>query len=285
MGGASILLNSSEVEIRIQENDAPLRFRDSEITFTEPETKRIVIYRGLDTNDNRVGPISDEVRVNYETVDGTAFAGKDYVSKQGEIVFESHITRKEIDIQVLKDPQPELRETFIVRLLNPSVNVILSNPNELRVFIAQNGDPYGVVSFNTTNVRNNTMVMDEDNGKNILHVPIVRASGAFGNLSVTWILQNHSGGTFSPFVHTTGDVKFVTGHTTINVTIEIKQDDIANVPTFFTLNLTSVSGGGRLKMVDGKPPNIKVLVMDSDNAYGVIEFMVEPTSLILVIFS
>lgn len=282
-GGAHILSNSSEVEIRIQENDAPLRFRDSEITFTEPETKKIHIYRGLNSNGQRVGPISDEVRVSYETIPGTATAGIDYVSKRGEIVFESGITEKAIDIEVLKDPKPELRETFTVRLLNPSVNVILSNPSELEVIITQNGDPYGVISFNTTNIDNDTVVMDEDNNRYMVSVSIIRTSGTFGNVSVSWIIESPSSVSFSPFVRTIGNAIFSAGNATTNINIEIKQDEIPNEPALFTLSLKNASGGARLKMNNNGNPSLKVLVMDSDNAYGIIEFVDELTSLTQVL--
>lgn len=282
-GGAKVLLNSSEVEIRIQENDAPLRFRHNEVTFTEPETKAIHVYRGLDINEKRIGPISDEARVSYETVDGTAIAGKDYVFQKGEIIFPSGITKKTIDIRVLKDPIPELHEVFTIRLTNPSFNVILSNPHELRVIIAQNGDPYGVVSFNESHVVNQTIVLDEDENILTASVPIIRNSGTYGNISVTWRLEDPSGGSFLPFVESSNHAIFLEGKSSTYINISIKPDDMPNIPTLFILSLSNISGGGRLKMDDvGQLPKMRVFVKDSDNAYGIIQFSDEKTKLILV---
>lgn len=57
---------------------------------------------------------------SYETSDGTANAGEDYVSKSGELVFEEGEYIKSIPIDIIDDDVWEETETFFVRLFNPS---------------------------------------------------------------------------------------------------------------------------------------------------------------------
>ena len=52
---------------------------------------------------------------SYETSDGTANAGEDYVAKSGIIEFEPNEYIKSIEIEIIDDDVWEETETFFVR--------------------------------------------------------------------------------------------------------------------------------------------------------------------------
>jgi hypothetical protein len=59
------------------------------------------------------------VTVDYATADGTATAGTDYLAASGSITFTPGLTGTLVIVHILGDTEPELDETFLVRLSNP----------------------------------------------------------------------------------------------------------------------------------------------------------------------
>ena len=60
-----------------------------------------------------------QVTVNYETEDGTAVAGEDYVQTNGMLVFAAGEIEKTVSVQVLDDAHSEGHETLTLRLGGP----------------------------------------------------------------------------------------------------------------------------------------------------------------------
>jgi hypothetical protein len=97
------------------------------------------------------------VTVNYETVDGTATAGSDYMSRTGSLTIPAGETRGEIAIGVLGDVEAEDHETVKIRLSGP-VNATLSAASDGEVKIMDDDPPVATVAdvsapegtFNTT---------------------------------------------------------------------------------------------------------------------------------------
>jgi ELWxxDGT repeat protein len=56
------------------------------------------------------------VTVRYETVDGTAIAGRDYVAQAGMVTFPVGTTSRTVYVPVIDDPRREPAETFSLRL-------------------------------------------------------------------------------------------------------------------------------------------------------------------------
>jgi hypothetical protein len=78
------------------------------------------------------------VAVTWQTADGTALAGSDYVASRGVVVFNPGETVKTITIRVFKDAAHEADETFGVRLQNLS-NATIAYGNALASIL--NDDP------------------------------------------------------------------------------------------------------------------------------------------------
>ncbi|MET0551964.1 MAG: Calx-beta domain-containing protein [Vicinamibacteria bacterium] len=77
-----------------------------------------------------VGTSSGTVRVNYQTVPGTATADVDYIPMSGQLVFSSGETEEEVAVPVFGDTVVELHETFTVNLSNPIGGTILDGMGE-----------------------------------------------------------------------------------------------------------------------------------------------------------
>lgn len=71
-----------------------------------------------------LGAATNEVTVDFTTIDGTALAGSDYVSTNGTVVFAPGETSKSIPVTLTPDVDPEPDETFTLVLSNP-VNATL----------------------------------------------------------------------------------------------------------------------------------------------------------------
>ncbi|GAP97340.1 Calx-beta domain-containing protein [Leptolyngbya sp. NIES-2104] len=74
-------------------------------------------------------PSSEEIRVNYTTVNDTAISGQDYDAKTGTLVFAPGVEEQIITIEVNGDTDFESLESFLVRLSDPS-GAKLSGSNE-----------------------------------------------------------------------------------------------------------------------------------------------------------
>lgn len=64
-------------------------------------------------------PSAERLTFSYETVDGSAAAGQDYVARRGTVTFEPGQTHLEVRVAVNADYSTESAETFSLRLLTP----------------------------------------------------------------------------------------------------------------------------------------------------------------------
>lgn len=88
-------------------------------------------------------PQAAPVRVEYETLDGTAVAGSDYTAASGEIIFAPGETRRFIDVAVRGDATPEANEDFVLELRNPT-GAILAESQARAVLINDDGSALSV---------------------------------------------------------------------------------------------------------------------------------------------
>lgn len=75
------------------------------------------------------------VTVFYQTENGTAQAGSDYVAKSGTLTFNPGETTKTITIEVKGDKVKEADETFFIRLSNASSNAMILDDTGLGLIL------------------------------------------------------------------------------------------------------------------------------------------------------
>lgn len=83
----------------------------------------------------RVNGASGKVSVRYETVDGSARGGEDFVATSGDLTFEEGETWKIVRITMLPDAHNEPDEVFSLRLTSPSGGAVLGPPATVQITI------------------------------------------------------------------------------------------------------------------------------------------------------
>lgn len=94
----------------------------------------------------RLGDFSGHVSVDYQTQDGSAEAGADYISQNGTITFTPGISERFINIDIIDDDIFEEDESFYIQLSNPT-NGALLGPASLCTVMILDDDHAGFFSF------------------------------------------------------------------------------------------------------------------------------------------
>ncbi|XP_059610533.1 sodium/calcium exchanger 1 [Phlebotomus argentipes] len=96
----------------------------------------------------RRGDLSCHITVDFETEDGSAEAGSDYVGKKGTLTFAPGVDEQRFSIEVIDDEVFEQDEHFYVRLSNVSDPAILATPKVATVMILDD-DHGGIFAFSS----------------------------------------------------------------------------------------------------------------------------------------
>jgi len=89
---------------------------------------------------------SSEIRVNYNTSNGTALSGSDYISSSGQLIFSPYQTSKTVTLNVLADLMSESTESFYLNLSGP-VNASISVSRSLISLTDNPPLPVELISF------------------------------------------------------------------------------------------------------------------------------------------
>jgi hypothetical protein len=100
----------------ILDNDASPTVSISDVSITEGNSGTKAMNFTLTLS----APSEIRSRVQYQTADGTATAGSDYVAKTGEVVFDPGITTRTVTIVINGDVSVESAETLLVNLHTPT---------------------------------------------------------------------------------------------------------------------------------------------------------------------
>ncbi|KAH8265604.1 hypothetical protein KR038_011605 [Drosophila bunnanda] len=126
----------------------------------------------------RRGDLSTYATVEYETQDGTASAGNDFVGKKGKLSFPPGVDEQRFRIEVIDDDVFEEDECFYIRLFSPSENVKLAVPMIATVMILDD-DHAGIFAFTDS-----AFETSESVGR--FELKVMRYSGARGTVIVPY---------------------------------------------------------------------------------------------------
>ena len=275
-GGARLNTSASSIQLIIQENDSPLRFAQPLYIFDEDAGKVFVeVLRGLAADgETSLGTVEGSVTVNYYLTPSGAQFGLDYEATNGSITFSSGETRMPINIEILPDSTPELSEDIVITLINPSDNAVIAAPSSTIARILANDDHNGVLSFNSSGSL--YIVVDEETTRIVRDFVVVRTGGAFGEVTVGYqVLLNTS-----QTQESSGIVRFQDGQRSQELTIPISQDSIPEEAEVYIIQLLPETATGGVR-VDGVIEGTLV-VRDSDDVYGVLQFSSDSDQSILV---
>ncbi|XP_069736689.1 adhesion G-protein coupled receptor V1, partial [Phaenicophaeus curvirostris] len=289
--GAAVLDSQGyEAVLTVEASDEPhgvLNFASpSRVVLTQEENKTVQLFINRE-----FGSLGD-INVTYATVPGLltlsnqtgetlAEPGTDYVAVSGSLTLEEGETSAAINITILEDDVPEVKEFFLVNLT--SVELIMnhstSSPPRLEVtqliryrlkdveglasqiIIDANDGVSGVIEWESTNFE-----VNETHGT--LTVMAYRSRGSYGNVSVFFYAQNLEAQLGLDFNVTSRSLFFADGERNKSVVVTIFDDDIPEGDEKFQLILTNPSLGLEL----GENTTATITILANDDGHGVLSF-------------
>lgn len=109
-------------------------------TYAALESDQVVVI-----TITRDGALEESVSVNYETFDGTATAGQDYVKTAGTLRFDPGEQTKTVSVPIIDDNECEPDETFELQLLEPNGCKIGRYPTCVITIIDDDGECDGTM--------------------------------------------------------------------------------------------------------------------------------------------
>ncbi|XP_065722947.2 sodium/calcium exchanger Calx isoform X3 [Drosophila suzukii] len=148
----------------------------------------------------RRGDISTYASVEYETQDGTASAGNDFVGRKGLLSFPPGVDEQRFRIEVIDDDVFEEDECFYIRLFNPSEGVKLAVPMIATVMILDD-DHAGIFAFTDS-----VFEITESVGR--FELKVMRYSGARGTVIVPYWTENDTATDAKDYEEARGELVF-----------------------------------------------------------------------------
>jgi hypothetical protein len=172
------------------------------------------------------------VSVSYNTSNGTASAGSDYVASSGKLTFDPGQTSALVSVTVNGDLLNEDDETFLVNLLS-AANGAIDDSQALGTIY--NDDPLPELAIG------NVVVVEGDAGtKNaVFSVDLSAPSGQ--TVSVAWTSADDTATAGVDYVAASGSLTFAPGVTTRTLNVAVNGDQLDEPNETFFVNLSNPS--------------------------------------------
>lgn len=209
----------------------------------------------------RTGGSDGEVSVTFNTADGTAVAGSDYTAQSGQILtFADGVTSQTISIPILDDMVQESDEDFTISLSNPTGGATLGN--SLSTVTIVDDDNPGELNIAAT------AQVDEDAGT--VTVTVSRVGGSTGAVSVDFTTSDNTAIAGSDYESNSGTLNFADGETSMDIVVNILDDQIEEATETFTIVLSNVGGEATLGNA------ISIVTINDDDSAGTLA--IQPTA-------
>ncbi len=213
------------------------------------------------------------VSVEYETHDGTALAGSDYVDSSGELVFAPGVISQRIAVSITDDLLLEGNEYFTLNLEHAKgaladeydlhTVTIIDDENQLP-------GPPGTISFNVTS----SSVL-ESLAIGSVTLTVSRSGGSTGIVTVDFSTLDITALGGSDYTISSGTLVFADGEITKTITINIIDDLLLEGDEDFGVNLTNATGGASI----GVNASHTVTILDNEIPIpGTLSFAVSTTN-------
>jgi hypothetical protein len=218
------------------------------------------------------------VSVMYEAINITAFGnGIDYsvgVAGLGTLQFLPGQKISTLDILINDDDEPELQETFQIRLKITQGGARLGNDIMSLVTISANDDPGGVVGFDdrllSGVIINNPSVSE---GNKQVNLTVYRTSGDVGQIEISWTVSGpEPGREFHDILPSHGVTVIGDKERSGVVPLVVLADDQSELNETFLVRLSGVAGGA---ILDSRKTNVTLMIPLHGEPFGVIEFYAE----------
>uniref|UniRef100_A0AAG5CWT8 Calx-beta domain-containing protein n=2 Tax=Anopheles atroparvus TaxID=41427 RepID=A0AAG5CWT8_ANOAO len=258
MGSGNIMRKISErAQSDLSEVKAELQRVDVEETIAEDAACRVFFEPGhytvmesvgeFEVRVVRRGDLSCSVTVDYETEDGSAEAGSDYIGKQGTLTFPPGVDEQRFQIQVIDDDVFEQDEHFYIKLSNPSEPASLATPKIATVMILDD-DHSGIFAITS---KDHELV--ESVGT--YEVKVQRYSGARGKVRVPYWTEDGTAKAGKDYEANSGELIFENNEITKVISLFITEEGSYEKDVLFYVNLGEPQQiGGIIEAAEGKAP-------------------------------
>ncbi|PYS68114.1 MAG: hypothetical protein DMF69_21105 [Acidobacteria bacterium] len=192
---------------------------------------------------------SAPVSVGFNTTNGTAASGSDYIATSGTLNFAPGETEKTFPVTILNDTLIENDETIIVRLSNPSGPFSLGDPNIASIKIVDDEPP--------PSIRIDDLITFEgDIGQFNFQFRVRLSAPSQRSITVAFITQPGTAALNVDFVPSLGQITFAPGQTSQTGIIKVIGDFAVEGNENFSINLSNPSnatisdGQGIVTIVD-----------------------------------
>ena len=169
-------------------------------------------------------------------------------------------------------------------LSNPDGDVILSNPAEAVIIINANDNPYGVLGMRSPDLISPPTVQINEDTETDISFTVVRTAGEHNIVSVDWeIIRNDSGSgdVALDLTPVRGTIVFADGERERPILVNVVTETVPEAAEQFILRLLpeTVTGGAK---VEGIIHGV-IIIEDSDNVYGEVQFDVDEKQKLIMV--
>ncbi len=227
-GTNDVLGATSAVTVTITDDDTAVSFTAATASVLESATNVVL-------NLVRTGVTNTTVTVDFATTNGTALAGSDYTNTTGTVTFSGGETNKTITIPIIADSLIEGKETFSVKLSNPSNTLLGTITNTVVTILDAN------VEFEIATASTNVSVL-ETAGKATVNVWRLGGTTATNTVlfGTTTNISTAIAGT--NYTVTNGILTFLPGVTNMSFTVPILHDGVVAGDTVLAAGIVSAGG-------------------------------------------
>jgi subtilisin family serine protease/subtilisin-like proprotein convertase family protein len=191
-----------------------------------------------------------EIRVDFDTANGTAAAGSDYVATSGTLVFAPGQTAAAIEVLVIGDVRNEADETVLVNLSGASGAIVADAQGAATIL---DDDPLPVLSIAPASIA------EGSNGSAVLSFVVTLSAPSGRSVTVQYTTADGSATAGSDYTARSGTLTFFAGVTQQTVNVSLAGDAIPEADETLSLVLTSPTWA----TIGGRPGTGTIL--DDDN--------------------
>ena len=244
---------------RAVEGRGRLSFTDSDIVLSEANSGPVAVT--VRRTDGSVGPAT----ITYQTADGTAKAGLDYLAASGTLQFADGESEKTIALQVINDSVFEGDQTFTLTLSN-ATGAALGSPHVAHVTIDENDQVPSV------SLAGSTAFLEGDSGIQTAQITLTLSSPSEVPLPVSYLTHEGTANAGVDYNDTAGSVTFAPGEMQKNVALQLLGDTNFEYDEYFEFAWKQPPGGGSAAAIiiknDDEHPTVTIADVSVDETDG-----------------
>ncbi len=201
---------------------------------------------------------ANQVRVNYETADGTAKEGSDYVANFGTLIFNPGETTKTVLVAIIGDSALEPNEVFALNL-SPLLNASVSDGQGIGTIEDDDQIPTPTPSPATVQFSAANYIVTESYGS--AEITVTRQGSNAGTTVVDYLASDNTATQRTDLVFGSGRLTFAPGEASKTLQVLVNDDLYVEGTETATISLTDVTGATL-----ASPSTAIVTILDNDIA-------------------